>query len=46
VDGTIVIAQIDRDSPVRVGEVLKLRADTVRLHLFDIESDVSLLGSQ
>ena len=46
VDGTIVIAQVDRDSPVRVGEILKLRADTVRLHLFDIESDVSLLDSQ
>jgi multiple sugar transport system ATP-binding protein len=45
-DGTVIVAQIDRDSPVRAGEALRLRADTAHLHLFDVDSDVSLLAAE
>ena len=44
--GTTVVALIDRDSPVRVGEVLRLRIDTTHLHLFDTDTDANLLSNE
>ncbi|HEX7386067.1 MAG TPA: sn-glycerol-3-phosphate ABC transporter ATP-binding protein UgpC [Castellaniella sp.] len=46
VEGAVVVAQISRESVVRVGETLRLRGDTAHLHLFDTESDVNLLDRQ
>src|SRR3546814_14433168 len=46
VGGSTIIAQIARDSPVRVGEALKLPVDTTHLPLFHIDTDANLLQSE
>src|SRR5699024_3082736 len=46
VSGTLIAAQIDRDVDIHTGEQLSLRVDTSHLHMFDTESEESLLRLQ